>query len=71
MIRTTTISGGVRGRIMVRICRNAERFDLGQAGIITAPLRHCTAAAQGRNMTEWASRQRIGHRCYGFSRELS
>lgn len=71
MILTTAISGGVRGRIMVRTCRNAERLELGQVGVVTAPLRHCTAAAQGRHMTEWASRQRIGRRLYGFSRELS
>jgi len=71
MIRTTAIRGGCHRRILVWTCRNAERRDVAQIGIVTAPLRHCTAAARGRNMTGWASRQRIGRRLYGISRELS
>lgn len=52
--------GRTDGDATVRTCWDADRLDLGRAGIVVRPDRLCTAAAQDAKRIAWAKRRSNG-----------
>lgn len=55
--------GHIVADITIQTCWDADRLDLGRAGIHPLPERLCTPAARGEDMIAWAYRRSLG----GFS----
>jgi uncharacterized protein len=67
---TRHTDGLTEGDITVQTCWDADRLDLGRAGIEPRPDLLCTAAAKGDQMLEWAyQRSVIGHEPEFIERE--
>ncbi len=51
--------GFVKGNITVQTCWDADRLDLGRAGIVPSPRHLCTDAAKQPEIIEWAYRRSL------------
>jgi uncharacterized protein len=61
-------AGLIKGNVTVQTCWDADRLDLGRAGISPDPKLLCTSAAKAPNVIAWANRRSLARTVPDFVR---